>query len=126
MLAELVREYRFLYDTHDFFYKDLTKKQNAWKDIGKRMNVSKSRNIELSLCPPGKLKPKTKNKWKFARERYMRMKRTCTGTTGQAATKVQRLDYLSFLDEFCKPRGTFSNIATQHSNPAKKAGSFEQ
>ncbi|ETN67990.1 hypothetical protein AND_000179 [Anopheles darlingi] len=101
LLAILVRKYPWLYDTGSMFYNDNAKKAEAWEAIGKAMGI------------PSVV---AKAKWRTLRIKYNRMKCQTIGKTGQAASKINRMDFLAFVDSDNNPRPTCSNISSQEND----------
>ncbi|XP_035772560.1 uncharacterized protein LOC118456151 [Anopheles albimanus] len=109
VLAELVRKYPFLYDTRSVHYKDNMKKAEAWEAIGNEMGIPSTA---------------AKNKWRSLRDKYNRIKRQTIGKTGQAATKINRMDFLAFVESCSNPRPTSSNISSQENDDSNATIQF--
>ncbi|XP_071316452.1 uncharacterized protein [Trachinotus anak] len=89
-----------LYDTSSYFYRDRTKKDNAWKKVGEEVQ------LPVEVC---------RRKWKSLRDTYLReRKKEGEKRSGSAAGQVKKWKYsavLSFLDPFIAPRETSGNMA---------------
>ncbi|XP_014096342.1 uncharacterized protein [Bactrocera oleae] len=102
MLIEEVRNRPFLYDLAQKDYKNLKKKDYAWKEIAARTKL-------------GELK--CKKRWKSLRDTYKRckrMKQVSTGNSAETAKKTWKyLEAMSFLDNTKYARRTIRSSSEE-------------
>ncbi|GAB6022306.1 hypothetical protein CHUAL_006426 [Chamberlinius hualienensis] len=96
-LIECVREYMFLYDLNDHRYTDNQLKDDAWKEIAKKLRVQKK---------------DCKKSWFLLRDAFRRaIKKKKEAKSGQACGSTRKWKYeeeMSFLLPYFKERSTIS------------------
>ncbi|XP_050088295.1 uncharacterized protein LOC126572749 [Anopheles aquasalis] len=82
-LARAVEQFPYLYDRHDFFYKNSTKKELAWKKVGAQVGVSGT---------------VAKAKWTIGRSNYGRFMRALERAPSEVAHVAAYYESFRFLD----------------------------
>ncbi|XP_023228049.1 transcription factor Adf-1-like [Centruroides sculpturatus] len=104
-LIELVREYTFLYDLSDRRYSDNQRKDDAWKEIAKKLQV---RDCDC------------KKTWALLRDAFRRAikkrKETKSGQASVSRKKWKYEDEMSFLLPYFKERPTIGNVPANHTD----------
>ncbi|XP_043262451.1 uncharacterized protein LOC122403162 [Colletes gigas] len=98
-LIELVRQHSFLYNQEERGYSDSEKKEAAWRDIGKIINLT------AKDC---------KKQWTLLRDCFRRaLKKRRDTSSGQASTKIKKWkfeDEMSFLIPYFKERECITSL----------------
>ncbi|XP_011684318.1 PREDICTED: transcription factor Adf-1-like, partial [Wasmannia auropunctata] len=100
LLISLVQSHPYLYNKELSDFKDALKKENAWIEIAKILNM------KMGEC---------QTRWTRLRERYTREKKQKQeeSTTGSGASRRKTFEFfdnMKFLEPFIKKRRTMTNI----------------
>nr|XP_054593402.1 transcription factor Adf-1-like [Nothobranchius furzeri] len=107
-LAEEVRKYEHLYNPSLKNYKDAQVIYNSWKEIARILEM------DVEQCM---------KKWRSMRDKFVRMKKTLKGTSGDPGGKKVPAFYvlLSWLEPHIKHRPTSSNFKAPTEPPQDQA-----
>ncbi|XP_054602375.2 transcription factor Adf-1-like [Nothobranchius furzeri] len=107
-LAEEVRKYEHLYNPSLKNYKDAQVIYNSWKEIARILEV------DVEQCM---------KKWRSMRDKFVRMKKTLRGNSGDPGGKKVPAFYvlLSWLEPHIKHRPTSSNFEAPTETPQDQA-----